>query len=737
MNIQIEQQELSTGDIADPSPDELRAAYRWMLLARRLDERTWQLIRQGKGHFAVPCWGHEALGAGYALALRRGYDYVAPHYRDMAAMLAIGFTPRDVLANYFARAADPCSRGRQPYVHWGSHRLHVLTLQGPQPNQVTHGVGIAYGAKLQGEDTVTFISYGDGGAQKGEVHEAMNFAAIHRLPCVFCCENNRYTQSVPLALESAVPSIAVRAAAYGMPGISVDGMDLLAVYRAVAAAVARARSGGGPSLVEANVYASDPRVLVLGEDIGTLGGVFRATEGLLERFGPERVIDTPMAELSIAGIAVGLAMKGLRPVAEIQFADFIHAAADHILGEAAKIRYRSGGDWSCPLVIRTAYGGGFRGGPYHSQSVEAFYTHAPGLKVLAPGTPADAKGLLLSAIRDPDPVLFLEHKRTYRLIKGEVPAGDGMVPIGRAAIARSGTDVTVVSYGMMLHESLAAAELLSAEGISVEVVDLRTLIPLDRNTILQSLQRTGRLCIVHEDTRTMGFGAELAALAAEEALDVLKAPVCRVTAPDVAGIPTSAPMEDFVLPNRNKIADAVRQLVTKRVRQWGGVDLPQASAPTPVLDPWTRSALEIPQASSIVEVDLSQVMAYREAHRAAFQARGIDLTITSFVLQAAAGALVVVPEVNSAFEGESIRRYKSVDILLEVADGDVLKRGIIAQAETRACVFDLECRPSCPGWGDCGPVPELHQDISGRLPCAECMLREVCYANRCSHAQTR
>jgi 2-oxoisovalerate dehydrogenase E1 component beta subunit len=428
---------------------------------------------------------------------------------------------------------------------------------------------------------------------------------------------------------------------------------------------------------------SDPRVLVLGEDIGTLGGVFRATEGLLERFGPERVIDTPMAELSIAGIAVGLAMKGLRPVAEIQFADFIHAAADHILGEAAKIRYRSGGDWSCPLVIRTAYGGGFRGGPYHSQSVEAFYTHAPGLKVLAPSTPADAKGLLLAAIRDPDPVLFLEHKRTYRLIKGEVPAGDGVVPIGRAAIARSGTDVTIVSYGMMLHESLAAAELLSAEGISVEVVDLRTLIPLDRNMILQSLQRTGRLCIVHEDTRTMGFGAELAALAAEEALDVLKAPVCRVTAPDVAGIPTSGPMEDFVLPNRNKIADAVRQLVAKRTRQWGGADLPQASAATPVLDPWTRSALEIPQASSIVEVDLSQVMAYREAHKAAFQARGIDLTVTSFVLQAAADALVAVPEVNSTFEGESIRRYKSVDILLEVADGDVLKRGIIAQAETR------------------------------------------------------
>jgi 2-oxoisovalerate dehydrogenase E1 component beta subunit len=429
--------------------------------------------------------------------------------------------------------------------------------------------------------------------------------------------------------------------------------------------------------------ASDQRVLVLGEDIGALGGVFRATDGLLARFGPERVVDTPMAELSIAGIAVGLAMKGLRPVAEIQFADFIHAAADHILGEAAKIRYRSGGDWSCPLVIRTAYGGGFRGGPYHSQSVEAFYTHAPGLKVLAPSTPADARGLLLAAIRDPDPVLFLEHKRTYRLIKGEVPEGDGVVPIGRATIARPGTDVTVVSYGMMLHEALAAAEMLTTEGISVEVIDLRSLLPLDRGTILESLSRTGRFCIVHEDTRTMGFGAELAALAAEEALDVLKAPVCRVTAPDVAGIPVSPPMEDFVLPNRDKIADALRQLVAKQTRHWAGAALPRTVAPEPYLDPWTRSALEIPQAASIVEVDLSQVMVYQEAHKDAFRARGVELNVTAFVLQATADALVTLPEVNSAFEGESIRRYRSVDILLEVANGDTLKRGIIVGAEIR------------------------------------------------------
>ncbi|HEX9134600.1 MAG TPA: pyruvate dehydrogenase complex E1 component subunit beta [Ktedonobacteraceae bacterium] len=429
--------------------------------------------------------------------------------------------------------------------------------------------------------------------------------------------------------------------------------------------------------------ANDSRVLVMGEDIGRLGGVFRATDGLLDRFGPERVVDTPMAELSIAGIAVGLAMKGLRPVAEIQFADFIHAAADHILGEAAKIRYRSAGDWSCPLVVRTAYGAGFRGGPYHSQSVEAFYTHAPGLKVLAPSTPADAKGLLLAAIRDPDPVLFLEHKRTYRLIKGEVPEGNGAVPIGCATIARQGTDVTVVSYGMMLHESLAAAEMLSNEGISSEVIDLRTLIPLDRATILASLSRTGRFCIVHEDTRTMGFGAELAALAVEEALDVLKAPVCRVTMPDVGGIPVSPPMEDFVLPNRDKIAGALRQLVAKQTRRWMGADLPQVVAPLPSLDPWTRSALEIPQAASVAEVDLSKVIAYQEVHRDEFQERGVELNVTAFVLQAVAEALVALPEVNSAFEGECIRRYKSVDILLEVASGDALRRGIIAEAETR------------------------------------------------------
>src|SRR6266851_236518 len=304
----------------------------------------------------------------------------------------------------------------------------------------------------------------------------------------------------------------------------------------------------------------DERVIILGEDVGALGGVFRATDGLLTQFGPERVIDTPMMELGIAGIAVGMAMRGLRPVAEIQFADLMHAAADHVISDAARIRFRTNGDASCPLVIRTAYGGGLRGGPYHSQSVEAYYAHVPGLRVVVASTPADAKGLLTSAIRHPDPVLFLEHKRTYRAIKGDVPAGDYEVSLDRANVVRPGQHVTVVSWGWVLHESLAAAAELAASGIEIEIIDPRTLNPLDTETILESVRRTGRLCVVHEDTRTMGVGAELAALACEYALDDLRAPVERLAMPDVAGIPASGPMEDFLIPDRTRIAATLRSL---------------------------------------------------------------------------------------------------------------------------------------------------------------------------------
>ncbi|MBI4789130.1 MAG: alpha-ketoacid dehydrogenase subunit beta [Chloroflexi bacterium] len=306
--------------------------------------------------------------------------------------------------------------------------------------------------------------------------------------------------------------------------------------------------------------ARDDRVIILGEDVGKTGGVFLATEGLQQEFGAERVIDTPLAELSIVGIAIGAAAVGMRPIAEIQFADFIHPAFDQIVSEAAKMRYRSNGTWTCPLVIRTPYGGGIHGALYHSQSIEAYYCHVPGLKVVAPATPYDAKGLLTAAIRDPDPVLFLEHKKTYRAIKGDVPDDDYTIPIGKAEIKRAGDDVTAIAYGAMLHETLAAAQELEREGTSVEVVDLRTLQPLDCETILASVRKTSKVCIIHEDTRTMGLGAELAALITEQAFLDLDAPIRRVTGPDLPGVPFNAAGETAFLPDAKKIARALREL---------------------------------------------------------------------------------------------------------------------------------------------------------------------------------
>ncbi|MBE3599611.1 MAG: alpha-ketoacid dehydrogenase subunit beta [Limnochordaceae bacterium] len=306
--------------------------------------------------------------------------------------------------------------------------------------------------------------------------------------------------------------------------------------------------------------ARDESVIVMGEDVGVKGGVFVATKGLIDRYGPERVIDTPLAESGIVGVAIGAAMNGLRPVAEIQFADFIYPAMDQIISEAARIRYRSNGEWQCPLVVRAPYGAGVRGGLYHSQSVESFFAHVPGLKVVIPSNPADAKGLLKAAIRDDDPVIFLEPKRGYRAIQGEVPEGDHVVPIGPARIAREGEHLTAIAYGMMLHLTMQAAERLEREGVSVEVVDLRTLAPLDRATIVESVKKTGRALVVYEDNRTLGMGAEVAAILAEEALFHLDAPVRRVAMPDVPATPYAAVLEDAVLPNVDTIAQAMREL---------------------------------------------------------------------------------------------------------------------------------------------------------------------------------
>ena len=306
--------------------------------------------------------------------------------------------------------------------------------------------------------------------------------------------------------------------------------------------------------------ARDERVVLLGEDVGRKGGVFGVTMGLYEKFGEERVIDSPLAESSIAGVAIGMAANGLLPIAEFQFADFSHPAFNQIVSEAARMRYRSNNGYGCPVVFRAPYGGSHGTALYHSQSIESFYAHVPGMKVVAPSTPYDVKGLLKSAVRDPDPVLFLEHKRMYRLVRGEVPEEEYTVPIGPAVVRRQGTDLSVFAFGWMLREALQAAETVAREGISVEVVDLRTLKPLDKETVLTSVAKTNRALIIYEDNRFVGFGAEIAAIIAEEAFDSLDAPVLRLAGPDVPGIPFSKPVEEWFFINQEKIGQAMRRL---------------------------------------------------------------------------------------------------------------------------------------------------------------------------------
>jgi 2-oxoisovalerate dehydrogenase E1 component beta subunit len=301
----------------------------------------------------------------------------------------------------------------------------------------------------------------------------------------------------------------------------------------------------------------DPRVVVLGEDVGAFGGVFRATAGLQQEFGAARVVDTPLAEGGIIGAATGMALYGLRPVAEIQFADFIFPAFDQIVNEVAKFRHRSGGQYPCPITIRTPYGGGIRGGHYHSQSPEAHFIHTAGLKVVVPATPHDAKGLLISAIRDPDPVLFFEPKRVYRAAKGEVPEGEYTVPLGKARVTREGTQLTVLAWGAMWHEAARAVLEAETEGVDCELLDLRSLQPLDVDAVVASVQKTGRAVVVHEAPRTCGFGAELAALIQERCFLHLEAPVARVTGFDT---PFPYTLENEYLPRAPRILQAIRKV---------------------------------------------------------------------------------------------------------------------------------------------------------------------------------
>jgi 2-oxoisovalerate dehydrogenase E1 component len=655
--------------------DDIVDLYRKMLISRRLDDKMWALNRQGRVPFVVSVSGHEATQVGVAAALDPARDWSLPYYRDIAFNIGLGVSPTDVFMGVFAKAADPSSGGRQMPNHWSEPDLNLFTHSSVIATQYPHAVGVAYELKRRGGDGVVYVSGGEGSTSEGDWHEAMNFAGIHKLPVVFLIQNNLYAISVPAADEVA-GQVADRAEGYGMKGVVVDGNSVLAMYGVAQAAIARARSGEGPTLIEAktyryyahtsddddklyrtreevelwrrkdpipafrqylvehralsaeaearlefevdalinnavtaaenapdptdatsHVYANpivptipvdaiepapvgesinlitsinrtlhyamgrDPNTVIFGEDVADpKGGVFKATAGLTDAYGADRSFNAPLAESVIVGLGVGIAATGTKAIAEIQFADFIHPAFDQIVSEVARIRYRTNGRWACPMVIRTPYGGGIHGALYHSQSIEAFYAHVPGLKIVTPSTPADAKGLLLSAIDDPDPVMFLEPKKLYRLAVGPMPEGDHRVPIGEAALRRTGSDLTIISYGAMAHFSVEAADLLAEEGIDVTVLDLRSLRPLDWPTIEAAVKRTSKVLIVYEDNEFLGYGAEISAQISEKAFDWLDAPVRRYASPDVPTFPYAASLEEQIIPNVEGIVERARAL---------------------------------------------------------------------------------------------------------------------------------------------------------------------------------
>ena len=657
------------------SDDQAVEIYRLMLTARRLDDRMWALNRQGRVPFVVSVSGHEGTQVGAAMAIDPTRDWSLPYYRDIAFNLAVGMSPTDIFLGVFSKATDPASGGRQMPNHWSEPDLNIFTHSSVIATQFPHACGVAYQLKHREGESIVFVSGGEGATSEGDWHEAMNFAGIHRLPMVVLIENNLYAISVPHDQEVAA-TVVQRAAGYGMPGVAVDGNDVLQVYAAVKDAVTSAREGQGPTLIEARTYryyahtsddddklyrtreevelwrqkdpianwrqylverrlltedleaaiddevneaiasavsAADnapdasealtrvyanpitpteavtevaaalpgeetslieavnrtlhelmeakPEVCVFGEDVADpKGGVFKATVGLQDAHGGARCFNTPLAESLIIGIGIGIAATGALPVAEIQFADFIHPGFDQLVSEAARIHYRSNGRWSCPLVVRVPYGGGIRGALYHSQSIEAFYSHVPGLKVVIPSTPADAKGLLWSAVEDPDPVMFLEPKKLYRLARGPFPRGEHRIPLGRAALRRRGEDLTILAYGTMAHLALQAAQRLESDNIDVAVLDLRSLRPLDWPSIEAAVKQNGKILIVHEDNQVGGFGGEISAQITEKAFEWLDAPVRRYASAEVPTFPYAAPLEEQVMPSVEGIVEHAREL---------------------------------------------------------------------------------------------------------------------------------------------------------------------------------
>jgi 2-oxoisovalerate dehydrogenase E1 component len=652
---------------------ELEGIYRSMLRIRRFDESVMDLFKEGlvKGtaHSYV---GQEAVAAGACAALTRD-DFVVSHHRGHGHCIAKGASLQKMMAELMGRVTGYC-KGLGGSMHIADLELNILGANGIVGAGIGIGTGAGLSNKLRGSGSVGIAFFGDGAINEGIFHECLNIASVWKLPVVYLCENNQYALSTSAKDSTSIDLLSKRASAYSIPGTTVDGNDVLAVHDATVEAVARARSGGGPSLIEALTYRwgdhsmranlpryrteseevdwrkldavarfeqkleteydytkealgkiraeveaelvaakqfaiaspeptlrdledavyaphyrpaepaaaaareltfaeaikealaqemeRDPRVFVLGEDVGKIGGIFAATRGLIEKFGPERVRDTPISEGAIAACAVGAAITGMRPVAEVQIFDFVTLMMDMIVNQSAKFRFMLGGKPTVPLVIRGPQGGGIRLAAQHSQSLEAWFTHVPGLVVLGPSSPYEAKGLLISAMREDNPVIFLEHKMLYVGKKALVPEEAYAIPIGKAVIKRHGRDVTLVATMAMVDSALQAATRLEADGIDVEVIDPRTLRPLDEDTIIKSVKKTSRLVIAHEGWKRWGFGAEVSAMVAEKAIDWLDAPILRVGARD-SPMPYNDKLERLVIPSTEDIVEAIKTVVLR------------------------------------------------------------------------------------------------------------------------------------------------------------------------------
>ena len=664
--------------LAGLNKDTLLKLYKNMVVSRFLDDKMMIMLKQGKSFFHIGASGHEAIQTAAAFAMKPGYDYSYPYYRDLTFALQFGMTPLENMLLFLARAEDPSSGGRQMSNHYGHAGQHIVSQSSSTGTQYLQAVGCAMASKKMGSDEIVYVSSGEGTTSQGDFHEALNWASRDKLAVIFVIQNNKYAISTHVSQQTTGMSISKIGSGYeGLESHRVDGTDFFASYEIMKKAAEHTRAGKGPVLIEADTvrlmphsssdsqkkyrtheeleedkkkdpiirfeeelvknkiaspedletlkkqfkqevdqaseeadtYAhpeddslythlladenddtleyekSEPsgdkvvlvdainhaikeemalneNMFVFGQDVADgKGGVFTATQGVSSQFGAERCFNAPLAESSIVGVAIGLATRGLKPVVEIQFGDYIWTAMMQIRNELVTMRWRSNGNWSSPVVIRVPVGGYIHGALCHSQNIEAFFAHLPGVKIAYPSTAADAKGLLKAAIRGNDPVLFLEHKGLYRQAYAASPEPDAdyLLPFGKARIALEGDDLTVITWGALVQKSLEAARELAKQGISVEVVDIRTINPLDTDTILASVKKTSKVLVAHEDSRFHGFGAEISAHIAEFAFEYLDAPVKRLGAEDTP-VPFNAKMEEICLPQTSWLLKAMQEL---------------------------------------------------------------------------------------------------------------------------------------------------------------------------------